>query len=146
MTEQTTAAGTTPGRPDPLDTILRSVWNAAGPDSEEPCEPATADAATKDTRTGESTLSSSVLDLLAAIRDAVDVPLPGTGDADERAWHRLMYQRLTDLHTSLDVALDAKWADTTDPADEAAHIRRRTAAAPVTYALFESAVDRGEQV
>lgn len=103
------------------------------------------DNAGKDTRKGASTLSSSVLDLFAAIRDHVDVPLPGTGDADERAWHTLMYQRLTDLHASLDVALDAKWADTTDPADEAAHIRKRTAATPVTYGLFESAVDRGEQ-
>src|SRR5882757_1019329 len=70
---------------------------------------ATTDAAAKDTRKGESTLPSDVLDLLAAIRDAVEVPLPSNEPADERAWHQLMYRRLTDLRVSLSVALDAKW-------------------------------------
>ncbi len=146
-------------RPDPLESVLRAAFNAgepveddgealllpADPDLPVPYPAATDDNAGKDTRKGASTLSSDILDLLAAIRDHVDVPLPGTDDADERAWRTLMYRRLTELHTSLDVALSAKWADTTDPADEAAYIRARTAATPVTYAVFESAVDRGEQ-
>lgn len=123
---------------DPLDDVLRSAWNAAGPDSEEPAE--TAGKGTQDGTqppVGEPTLSSDVLDLLTAIRDAVDVPLPGLDEVDERAWHSLMVQRLGDLHTVLDVALSAQWADTLDPAAEAAHIRSRTASAPVAYALFE---------
>jgi hypothetical protein len=97
----------------------------------------TTDAAGKDTRKGASTLSSDVLDLLAAIRDHVDVPLPSLDEADERAWHVLMARRLSDLHTSLFVALSPEWADTTNAADEAAHIRARTAAVPVTYTVFE---------
>jgi hypothetical protein len=101
----------------------------------------------KDTPTpgGASTLGSDVLDLLAAIRDAVDVPLPSLDPADERAYHQLMYQRLTDLHVSLSVALAAKSTDTLDAADEAAYVRARTACSPVTYALWECPAAGGEQ-
>jgi hypothetical protein len=84
-------------------------------------------------------LSSDVLDLLAAIRDALDVPLPSLAEADERAWHRLMARRLSELHVTLSVALDPKWADGVDAAHEAAQIRQRTAATPVTYTVWEAA-------
>lgn len=94
--------------------------------------------AAKDIPTGDaSTLSSGILDLLAAIRDAVEVPLPSNELADERAWHQLMYRRLTDLRVSLSVALDAKWVNGLDAAHEAAYIRARTAATPVTYTLWQ---------
>lgn len=104
-----------------------------------------ADTAAKDSRKAESTLPSEVLDLLAAIRDATDVPLPSVDPADERAYQRLMFQRLGDLHSSLAVVLSAKWADTLDPAAEAAYIRKRTALAPVTYTLWKGAPGGGGQ-
>jgi hypothetical protein len=105
-----------------------------------------ADAAAKDSPTGAaSTLSSDVLDLLAAIRDAVDVPLPSIDPAAESAYHRLMFKRLGELHSSLKVSLSAKWADDFDPVAEAAYIRKRTAAAAVTYTLWERPADGGEQ-
>jgi hypothetical protein len=107
-----------------------------------------ADAAAKDSPAGaESTLSSAVLDLLAAIRDAADVPLPSLDLADEHAWHQLTARRLSDLHTTLSVALDPKY-DGVDFAREAAIIRARTADSPVTYTLWEApeaAPDGGEQ-
>lgn len=103
------------------------------------------DTATEGTRKGEPTLPSAVLDLLAAIRDQTDVPLPSTDPADERAYQRLMSKRLGDLHSSLKVVLSAKWIDTIDPAEEAAYIRKRTTGAPVTYELWERTPDGGDQ-
>lgn len=77
-----------------------------------------------------------VLDLLAAIRDAADVPLPGLDEADERAYHALMGQRLSDLHIALSVALSPQWIGTLDLADEVAAIRSRVDATPVTYTRY----------
>lgn len=90
----------------------------------------------KDTPRRESTLDSAVLDLLAAIRDHTNVPLPGLNQADEHAYQRLMTTRLGELHSSLKVALSEKWVDIFDPAAETAYIRRRTAGSPVTYGLW----------
>ncbi|CAG6392748.1 hypothetical protein NMG29_06530 [Streptomyces cocklensis] len=102
----------------------------------EPTE-TTEHAAAKDTRTaGESTLSS---DLLAAIRDAVHLPLPSTADVDDHAWQQLMHRRLIDLHAVLSVALHPDYVASLDPAALAADIRARTAAAPVTYTLWQPA-------
>lgn len=144
------------GRPDPLESALRSAWNQGEPvDPDEPlvlpADPdqpvpytVVADDAGKDTRDGNqppagaSTLSSDVLDLLTAIRDHVNVPLPSLDTDDERAWHVLMARRLSDLHTSLSVAVDPQWADTTNAAAEAAHIRHRTAATPVTFTRYDN--------
>ena len=78
----------------------------------------------------------AVLDLLAVIRDMADVPLPSLDDADERAWRTLMMRRLGDLHVVLSVALDPKRAPDLDPAAEAAVLRQRLNAAPVTYADY----------
>lgn len=98
-------------RPDPLDNILRSVWNAAGPDSEEPDEPTT-DAAAKDTHDGSqppagaSTLSSDVLDLLVAIRDALDVPSPELGTPDGYEQMRLLtHQRAASVRSAAAIAV-----------------------------------------
>lgn len=116
-------------------------------DPDQPVPYTVNDLAAKDTRQGASTLSSDVLDLLTAIRDAVDVPLPSLDETDERAWHVLMARRLSDLHTALSVSLSPQWAPTTNAADEAAHIRKRTAATPVTYTAWEQAeqADGGER-
>lgn len=103
----------------------------------------------KDTRgavqppAGASTLGSDVLDLLAAIRDALDVPLADLTDADQRAYQAVMRRRLSEVHIVLDVALEPKWIGTFDPAREAASIRTRTADTPVTYATWQSETAHG---
>lgn len=105
------------------------------------------DIAAKDSPQAASTLSSDVLDLLAAIRDTAHVPLPGNDPADDRAWHTLMHRRLTALYVSLNVALSPQWIANLDPTAEAAHIRRRTAETPVTYTLWadpDEATDGGD--
>lgn len=112
-------------------------------------EPRTADAAGKDTRTaGASTLSSDVLDLtlsdgardlLAAIHQALDVPLPGLDDADERAYHRLMERRITNVRTTLGPILAD--ASTGLVSTDAAGIRKSTANNPVTYTEWVSPDD-----
>jgi hypothetical protein len=114
-------------------------------DPDQPVPYTVDDNAGKDTRdgtqppAGESTLSSAVLDLLTAIRDHVNVPLPSTDRADELAWQKLMQERLVKLHSSLSVALSEKWLDLFDLSGEAAYIRARTADTPVTYGLWEVA-------
>lgn len=92
----------------------------------------------KDTPRGESTLSSGVLDLLAAIVEAADVPLPSIAEADERAYTQLLERRLTSLRVVLGSAISPEWAPTLDPAAEAAAIRERTAITPVTYTLWKN--------
>lgn len=113
----------------------------------EPAEDTTVEhAAAKDSRQAASTLSSDVLDLLAAIRDTVNLPLPSTADVDDRAWQQLMHRRLIDLHAVLSVSLHPDYVTHLAPADLAADLRARTAAAPVTYTLWQTAaLNGGEQ-
>jgi hypothetical protein len=98
--------------------------------------PSNADAAGKDTRTaGESTLSSDVLALLTAIRDALDVPLPGLTDRDEHAFQRLMEDRRSAIHSTLNAILDKDVRRINE--HDARYIRSRTEATPVTYAVWQ---------
>jgi hypothetical protein len=53
----------------------------------------TTDAAAKDSQPAASTLSSDVLTLLAAIRDALDVPFPELGTPDGYEQMRLLTHR-----------------------------------------------------
>jgi hypothetical protein len=99
----------------------------------------------KATRKGEATLSSAVLELLTAIVEALDVPLPGLDEADDRAYQAVMRRRLSEVHIVLDVALSPEWVGTLDPAREAANIRQRTADTPITYTVWERPADGGEQ-
>ncbi|MFJ2631081.1 hypothetical protein ACIO6U_03830 [Streptomyces sp. NPDC087422] len=102
----------------------------------------TADTAAKDSPRAASTLSSDVVDLLAAIRDALDVPLPGVEDRDERRFCRLMDDRRSAVYATLKALLDER-----DPriiARDAEYIRRRTADTPITYTVWQPA--GGEQV
>jgi hypothetical protein len=78
----------------------------------------------------------AVLDLLSVIRDMADVPLPSLDDADERAWRTLMLRRLGDVHVVLSVALSPKWSGMFDAAREAAVLRQRLNATPVTYTRY----------
>ncbi|MGW6462196.1 hypothetical protein ACWF94_40780 [Streptomyces sp. NPDC055078] len=85
-------------------------------------------------------LSGPVADLIAAVVEALDVPLPSIADADERAYHRLLERRVTDVRVTLAVLL--KYPET-GVGDNAAYIRTRTAAEPVTYTPFEPRPDGG---
>lgn len=90
--------------------------------------------------------TKAVLDLLAAIRDMTDVPMPIIDTAAQRDHNVLMSRRLSELHITLSVALDPQWAGTLDPAREAAHLRRRLEKMPATYPVWQDPEQaRGEQ-
>ncbi|MFD4144250.1 hypothetical protein [Streptomyces sp. NPDC058572] len=78
--------------------------------------------------------AGAVADLLAAIVEALDVPLPSIDAADERAYHRLLERRTSDVRIALEVKLHYLGNDVRDTTDA---IRRRTAAAPITYTPFD---------
>jgi len=86
-------------------------------------------------------LPAAVTDLLAAVVEALTVPLPSIEGADERAYHRLLEQRTTDVRILLGSIVD--FPDV--PIDnDPAGIRARIADTPVTYALYEPAADGGQ--
>ncbi|MCP3758732.1 hypothetical protein [Streptomyces sp. TBY4] len=87
----------------------------------------------------QRTENAAVTDLLRAIVEALDVPLPSLADADERAYHRLLAHRTSDLRVTLAVLLSRGG----DPWENASIIRRRTAEEPVTYAPFVFTEDDG---
>ena len=87
-------------------------------------------------------LPPTVTDLLAAITEALTVPLPTISDADERAYHRLLEQRTTDVRIYLATMLDFPDVDITV---DAAKIRARAAITPVTYSLYEAEQDGGQK-
>lgn len=87
-------------------------------------------------------LPAAVTDLLAAVVEALTVPLPSTEQADERAYHRLLEQRTTDVRIILATLLDYPDVPIDNDADD---VRARIAATPVTYALYEPAADGGQQ-
>jgi hypothetical protein len=106
-------------------------------------EPTTAaDAAAKDSPTGaESTLSSDVRDLLAAIRDALDLPLPAVdalGGWEKRA--RLISSRAVAIRTAAAVAVrtNAPHVPTLTKS-----IREAIDSHPVSYPAWEPAQDGG---
>ncbi|MFA3840735.1 hypothetical protein [Streptomyces aureus] len=85
-------------------------------------------------------LPAAVVDLVAALVEALNIPLPATTDADERLYHRLLERRATTVVIALGTLLkfqsdgignDAEW------------IRTRIAELPVTYAVFVPVQERG---
>lgn len=87
-------------------------------------------------------LPEPVRDLLTAVAEALTVPLPSIDTADERAYHRLLERRTTDVRIYLTTMLDFADVDITR---DAAGIRARTAATPVQYALYQpEGAERGE--
>lgn len=86
------------------------------------------------TRITLAELPPVVTELLAAITEALTVPLPAIADADERAYHRLLERRTTDVRIYLATMLDFAGVDISV---DAVKLRARTAATPVTYGLYE---------
>lgn len=87
-------------------------------------------------------LPPAVTDLVTAIVEALDLPIPALDDADERAYMRVMERRVSDVRIILASMVDFPDVDiSTDPAA----LRARIADTPVTYGLYEPATDGGEQ-
>lgn len=91
-------------------------------------------------------LPAPVTDLLAAVAEALTLPLPSTDLSDERAYHRLLERRALEVRILLesalahpDVAIDR----------DAAEVRTRIAQNPVAYTTFDeqkaTAETRGER-
>ncbi|MDX3312085.1 hypothetical protein P1S61_24040 [Streptomyces sp. ME08-AFT2] len=79
-------------------------------------------------------LPGAVSDLLTAVVEALTVPLPSIDEGDERAYHRLLERRTSDVRIILASILD--YPDVPIDNDPAA-VRARTADTPVAYALYE---------
>lgn len=79
-------------------------------------------------------LPPEVRELLAAVVEALDVPLPDITDAAERAHYRVLQRRATDTRVVLATLLEFNGPDL---AQDSAVIRQRTAEAPVDYPLWE---------
>ncbi|MFJ3826601.1 hypothetical protein ACIPWI_01420 [Streptomyces sp. NPDC090046] len=69
------------------------------------------------------------VDLLEAIVDALDLPLPSIEAADERLYYRLLERRALAVR----IIIESNRAVTRDPRLAANAIRTRTAEEPVTY-------------
>ncbi|MFI7406583.1 hypothetical protein ACIBW9_39995 [Streptomyces sp. NPDC049541] len=85
-------------------------------------------------------LAPAVVDLLTAVVEALDLPLPSIDDRDERAYHRLLERRTTVVRIALSSLLES--ADQSICGD-AAWIRAAVRETPLAYAVFEPAPDGG---
>lgn len=84
-----------------------------------------------------SDLPEPVAELLAAIADSLDLPLPGLNDADERAHAGLLRDRAVRVRNAARLILDDG-----HPIDRAAQwIRREADARPVTYTPWKRPED-----
>ncbi|MER6316290.1 hypothetical protein ABT237_21295 [Streptomyces sp. NPDC001581] len=77
------------------------------------------------------------VDLLDAIVDALNLPLPSIAQADERLYYRLLERRALAVR----ITLRANRTISRDPQLAADAIRIRTAEEPVTYALYKDVKD-----
>ncbi|MGW4687691.1 hypothetical protein ACWEPM_22710 [Streptomyces sp. NPDC004244] len=87
----------------------------------------------------ERTVAAHV-DLLDAIVEALDLPLPSIAEADERLYYRLLERRALAVR----IVIESNRAVTRDPRLAADAIRTQTAEDPVTYTLFEPDKDGGQ--
>jgi hypothetical protein len=85
-------------------------------------------------------LPPAVAELLGAVVEALTVPLPSIDEGDERAYHRLLERRTTDVRIILGSILDYPAVPIDNDADD---VRARIADTPVTYGLYEPAADGG---
>jgi hypothetical protein len=74
-------------------------------------------------------LPAPVVALLRAVHDALDLPLPGLTDADERAYARLLAQRARDARVILAGVID----DGHEAGGAAVSLRAWVDRVPVTY-------------
>ncbi|TKA11769.1 hypothetical protein [Actinacidiphila oryziradicis] len=79
-----------------------------------------------------SDLTPDVIALLAAVVEALDLPLSHWDDKDEAAHHKLLTDRAGRACIILDGVLDKGH----DIADSAAHLARWTSESPVTYTVW----------
>lgn len=80
-------------------------------------------------------LQPEAVDLLTAIRDHLDVPMPAEGDRDtRRAWRNLTDVRIADVIAALNHMLCVPAVEATQTA---ADLRRYTADSPVRYTTWE---------
>lgn len=73
-------------------------------------------------------LPADIAALLAAVCDALDIPLPGIDDADERARTQLLVTRSARARIAVECVLAGH-----DVANNADWLRETTADTPVTY-------------
>lgn len=87
-------------------------------------------------------ITPAVTDLLAAIVEVLDVPLPGLAETDERAYHRLMERRISAVRATLGALLAYP-----SPIEgrEARSLRRRAELNPVTYTVWKGITDGGDR-
>ncbi|CAL9403531.1 hypothetical protein SUDANB106_01517 [Streptomyces sp. enrichment culture] len=86
-------------------------------------------------------IPAPVRELLAALVDAFDLPLPDITDGAERAYHRVLAERARTAHATLRIAL------ATGPEDfehGAAYLRRRVAEIPADYRPWPGPQDAAE--
>ncbi|MEU7724010.1 hypothetical protein AB0B78_01940 [Streptomyces sp. NPDC040724] len=84
----------------------------------------------------ERTVTAHV-DLLDAIVEALDLPLPSIGEADEQLYYRLLERRALAVR----IIVQINRTVTRDPSVAADAIRTRTAEEPVTYTPFKDEKD-----
>ncbi|MER6394260.1 hypothetical protein ABT236_38135 [Streptomyces sp. NPDC001523] len=88
----------------------------------------------------ERTLSAGYADLLAAVADALDVPLPSFAAADEDAYRQLLEHRAGIVRSTVQANLQ----HSRDPWLAASQIRERSAGYPITYTPFKHRPVNGE--
>ncbi|MFF5535567.1 hypothetical protein ACFY71_24315 [Streptomyces cinerochromogenes] len=84
-----------------------------------------------------ASLPESAAALLRAIHDALDLPLPGLTDADERAYHLLLHDRVSQARIILECVL----TEGHDFGPAAERLTAWTAGEPVTYTPW---IDKGD--
>ncbi|MFF5675282.1 hypothetical protein ACFY8S_35125 [Streptomyces hygroscopicus] len=77
--------------------------------------------------------TDAVMALLRAVHDALDLPLPGLADEDEREHYHLLTDRTACARVVLAGVLDRGFAFES----AAAYLRGRTDGAPVTYTPWQ---------
>ncbi|MCC3652714.1 hypothetical protein LIX60_14835 [Streptomyces sp. S07_1.15] len=85
-------------------------------------------------------IPAPVRELLAALADAVDLPLPDITDADERRAGYVLRDRARSAVVVARTVLD----NGHDPAHAAAYLRRRTAETPADYQPWRGPLNGGE--
>ncbi|MFB7937353.1 hypothetical protein [Streptomyces sp. NPDC056049] len=87
-------------------------------------------------------LPADVADLLTAVVEALDLPIPSIETVDERKHYRLLEYRT--MHARIALQCLLRHRDHPDLADDAAYIRRCTAEHQVNYTPYDSDWTKGE--